>query len=310
MTWKDCVAALQAGVDPNALLAYDVEESARTLNPPPVPATASLYQRLHEADDGERTFQLVFLRPLISFWEDTHASEFGISEGRGAVQVYDEEELTFHLSDAFRFLIVDPPDFACQSGPHEVTTACLQGGRDIADTNTLRTLHENNSEEADVCDAPASKWAFNLEEAVEAVRELASPNSSSERAASAKSIGASLSVFEWSLVSQTLRERELHFLEDKATLIRVAETVHSTAVGEWILFGLSETPHGASEWLSEAEHDAAGLDAARLASTASQCLRSWTWASLKRKLKPFRVCGEGSESVLSSFAVCRALHEL
>lgn len=311
MTWKDCVAALQAGAEPDALLPRGLEESSRGLNPPPVSETASLYQRLHDADDGERTFQLVYLRPHASFWEDAYAGEL-LGERSRVAQIYDESELTIHLADAFRFLVVDPPDFDVGAGSHVPPSACDEELREESMRKTTHPSVRNSAHEAGD-GLPETKWAFNLEDALEAVSELAAPCDPrcdpSERTTSAKRICASLSVYEWSLVSQTLRERGQLFLEGNAALIRVAETVRSTAIGEWILLGLSKSARGAFEWLGEAEREAAACDTARLASTASQCIQSWSWASLKRQLKPSRACGEDSEAVLSSYALCKTLQD-
>lgn len=306
MTWKDCVAALQAGAEPDALLPLGLEESSRGLNPPPVSETSSLYQRLHDADDGERTFQLVYLRPPASFWEDGHACELP-SERTRAAQIYDELELTLDLADAFRFLLVDPPEFNADSESYVPASACNEEPREEATRKTTHESAQNSSGEAGCDLTPARNWAFNLEDALEAVRELATPSVPTECATSAREICASLSVYEWSLVSQTLRERGQLILESDAALIRVAETVGSGAIGEWILLGLSKTARGAFEWLGEAEREAAASESLRLANTASQCIQSWSWASLKRQLKPSRACGEDSEAVLSSFALCKTL---
>lgn len=308
MTWKDCVAALQAGAEPDALLPFELEESSRGLNPPPVSETSSLYQRLHDADDGERTFQFVYLRPPTGFWEDAHAGELS-GERSGDSQIYDESELTFQLADEFRFLIVDPPDSDVDSGSQVAPALCNEELREESMRKTTIASVRDISEEAGDGLVPTLEWAFNLEDALEAARELASPSAPSECAASAKKICACLSVYEWSLVSQALRERGEMFLESNTALIRVAEIVGSAAIGEWILLGLSKSARGSFEWLGEAEREAAAVDTVRLANTASQCIQSWSWASLKRQLKPSRACGEDSEAVLSSYALCKTLQD-
>lgn len=305
MTWADCVAALGADLQPVALLPISLDAGFNDLGTPVTAPISHLYQKLHD-NGATRSFQLVYLRPPLPFWE--YMDGWGSAASARSSSFAFDEELTVDVAELFRPLFVDnvemvwDQDLPSGSSPHRKTP------RDAKLAQCPRS--ESNDDREVIADNSARpKRAFDLDEGVQALQDLASFDASSEHATSASCICNSFSLYQWSVVFQTVREREMPILQDTMTSIRIAEIVHTSALGEWMLFGLAENVRRALEWPDVARKATEANDTVRIANAASQCLNSWTYASLKRRLKRDSVFGDISTAAIASFIACRSLED-
>jgi hypothetical protein len=304
MTWADCVAALEVGLQPASLLPVHVEGSAADVGVPTVPPTSYLYQRL--TSGGMRSCQVVYLRPQFPFWEYMDAN-FASESHRQSADKYDDE-LSIDMASMFSPLFVSAPAFPFEQHlslqtvqlPGELTTEGADRPLVQAETEANKEAHAN--------DSIVSDPALDIERAVEAVRDIMLVDASQQYPTASVSMCKTFTVYQWSLLFQGLCERDGSALRESNALIRIVQTVGTPAIGEWIMFGYTRDACEGREWADahgRAEQKIA--DMARLPCVAAQCLQGWTCASLRSRLERDFILGDRIYSAAATFVACTTL---
>lgn len=316
MSWEDYVAAINAGASPRELLlGDDYETSSHRMaganshhsnsDDDRIPAACRLYQTCDEVPS--HLFQMVYLRPPISLWDQVRSQENGknispctekttdISHKSDECQrcsLYDSE-LDFDLISMFQPRFVDVPgslaSLACHGTESDMRTIEASG---VLNASHVEIVSNGNDDRDGNCED--MKYSAFAEQLLLALQ--------SETGIGASSILQelfSLSTEQWAIVWSELASGAPIAAKECLKLLRAVRT---SQLGELILFGVIPN------YMNNRSHHQQNYDDIKeLVELAAECCVAggWNSARLQREVEACVFgCCDNAMAVLSLLHAC------